>query len=30
MLKKVVRYFQAGRAADIFLAARDLNFKPAP
>lgn len=30
MLKKVVRYFQAGRAADIFLAAKDLNYKPLP
>ena len=30
MLKKMVRYFQAGWAADIFLAAKDLNSKPFP
>jgi len=30
MVKKVVRYIQAERAADIFLAAKDLNSKPFP
>jgi Zn-dependent protease with chaperone function len=29
-LKKVARYFQAGRAAEVFLSARDLNRQPAP
>ena len=29
-LKKVTRYFQAGRAADVFLQAKDLNRQPAP
>ena len=29
-LRKVARYFQAGRAAEVFLQARDLNRKPAP
>ena len=30
MVKKVVRYIQAERAVDIFLAASDLNSKPFP
>jgi len=30
MLKKVVRYFQAGRAAEIFLVAKELNYQPVP
>ena len=29
-LKKVARYFQTGRAAEVFLQAKDLNRKPAP
>lgn len=29
-LNKVAKYFQAGRAAEIFLQAKDLNRKPAP
>ncbi|MCX5889846.1 MAG: M48 family metalloprotease [Deltaproteobacteria bacterium] len=29
-LKKVTRYFQAGRAAEVFLQAKDLNRRPAP
>jgi hypothetical protein len=29
-LKKVARYFQAGRAAEVFLQAKDLNRQPAP
>jgi predicted Zn-dependent protease len=30
LLQKVVRYFQAGRAAEIFLAAKELNYQPVP
>ena len=30
VLNKVARYFEAGRAADVFLQAKDLNRKPAP
>lgn len=29
-LKKIARYFQAGRAAEVFLQTADLNRKPAP